>query len=103
MGKTIITLSRNICSRLCRSTGERHEIGNDAHTGKQLVAIDPRHFRPTEVDLLLGDCRKATEKLGWTHQTTLDDLVAEMVREDLKIMARSVPPARRTNLDLMHA
>ncbi|MDQ7250236.1 GDP-mannose 4,6-dehydratase [Dongia sedimenti] len=63
------------------------EKGLCAKTGKTLVEIDPRYFRPTEVDLLIGDPRKAHEKLGWKHETSLDALVAEMVREDLKVMA----------------
>ena len=69
------------------------ERGVDAATGRVLVEVDPRYFRPTEVDLLLGDSTKAREKLGWTHQTSLDDLLSEMVREDLKVMARNVPQA----------
>jgi GDPmannose 4,6-dehydratase len=60
------------------------EIGNDARTGKQLVAIDPRHFRPTEVDLLLGDPTKARKRLGWRHTVPFDALVAEMVEADLR-------------------
>ncbi|GAB2174756.1 GDP-mannose 4,6-dehydratase [Dongia sp. agr-C8] len=63
------------------------EKGLCAKTGKTLVEIDPRYFRPTEVDLLIGDPRKAREKLGWKHEIKLDQLVAEMVREDLKVMA----------------
>ncbi|MBW7835273.1 MAG: GDP-mannose 4,6-dehydratase [Sphingomonadales bacterium] len=59
------------------------EKGYDAQ-GKCIVAVDPRYFRPTEVDTLLGDASKAREKLGWKPMTTFDDLVAEMVREDLK-------------------
>jgi GDPmannose 4,6-dehydratase len=59
------------------------EKGRDAKTGKLLVEVDPRYFRPTEVDLLIGDPSKAREKLGWRHEATLDDLVSEMVREDL--------------------
>src|SRR5580704_178714 len=77
------------------------ERGVDASTGRALVEVDPRYFRPTEVDLLIGDPTKAYEKLGWRHETKLDDLVAEMVREDLKIMARSVPPAHN-NKGLVH-
>jgi GDPmannose 4,6-dehydratase len=65
------------------------EIGIDATTGDELVAIDPRYFRPTEVDLLLGDATKARERLGWTHTTPFRDMVAEMVREDLKLIARN--------------
>ncbi|WP_395019656.1 GDP-mannose 4,6-dehydratase [Dongia sp.] len=63
------------------------EKGLCAKTGKTLVEIDPRYFRPTEVDLLIGDPRKAQEKLGWKHEIKLDQLVSEMVREDLKVMA----------------
>ena len=57
--------------------------------GEQLiVAVDPRYFRPTEVETLLGDSTKAKEKLGWTPKITFDELVAEMVREDLKSAER---------------
>lgn len=59
-----------------------------AANGKCIVAVDPRHFRPTEVETLLGDPNKAKEKLGWTPQTTFKELVAEMVREDLKSAER---------------
>ena len=69
------------------------ERGIDAANGRVLVEVDPRYFRPTEVDLLLGDSTKAREKLGWVHTTSLDDLLTEMVREDLKVMARNVPQA----------
>jgi GDPmannose 4,6-dehydratase len=63
------------------------EIGKDAKDGKILVLIDPKYFRPTEVDQLLGDPRKAHQKLGWRHETPFDVLVAEMVAEDLKHVA----------------
>ncbi|UIN21957.1 GDP-mannose 4,6-dehydratase [Herbaspirillum frisingense] len=53
-----------------------------------IVAVDPRYFRPTEVETLLGDPSKAKIKLGWTPSTTFDELVAEMVREDLKSAQR---------------
>ena len=59
------------------------EQGVDAKTGEVLVAIDPRYFRPTEVELLLGDPTKAREKLGWKHTTSFRDLVKEMVAADL--------------------
>ena len=59
------------------------EKGYDAN-GKCIVAVDPRYFRPTEVETLLGDATKAKEKLGWVPATSFEDLVKEMVREDLK-------------------
>lgn len=62
------------------------ETGTDTKSGKIVVRIDPRYFRPTEVDRLLGDARKAQAKLGWTHQTSFEALVAEMMTEDLKLM-----------------
>ena len=60
-----------------------NEIGRRS-TGDVVVRIDPRYFRPTEVETLLGDPSKAHEKLGWTPTTTLEELVAEMVINDLK-------------------
>jgi len=53
-----------------------------------IVAVDPCYFRPTEVETLLGDANKAKQKLGWTPQTTFTELVAEMVREDLRSAER---------------
>jgi GDPmannose 4,6-dehydratase len=59
------------------------EKGIDERSGKVLVAIDPRYFRPTEVDHLLGDPSKANQRLGWRHKTRFADLVKEMVAADL--------------------
>jgi len=59
------------------------EKGYDIATDKCIVAVDPRYFRPTEVETLLGDPTKAKEKLGWTPKTSFEELVKEMVREDL--------------------
>ncbi len=64
------------------------EKGYDEATGNCIVQVDPRYFRPTEVETLLGDSTKAKEKLGWVPEITLDQMVAEMVREDLKIAER---------------
>ena len=64
-----------------------HEVGRCAQTGRVLVEIDPRYFRPTEVDMLLGDPSKAREKLGWVHKISARELAAEMVQEDLKVMS----------------
>jgi GDPmannose 4,6-dehydratase len=63
------------------------EIGTDQN-GNVIVRVDPRYFRPTEVETLLGDPTKAKEKLGWVPRTTLKELVVEMVREDLKSAER---------------
>jgi GDPmannose 4,6-dehydratase len=64
------------------------EIGIDARSGKELVRVDPRYFRPTEVDLLLGDPSKAHERLGWRHRTGFAELVREMVEADLVAVER---------------
>jgi len=63
------------------------EKGYDTY-GKCIVAVDPRYFRPTEVETLLGDPNKAKHKLGWTPRITFDELVSEMVREDLMAAER---------------
>jgi len=60
------------------------EVGRDRETGEILVHVDPRYFRPTEVDFLLGDPTKARKKLGWEASISFDELVKLMVREDLK-------------------
>jgi GDPmannose 4,6-dehydratase len=65
------------------------ETGVDSASGRTLVEIDPRYFRPTEVDLLIGDPSKARAKLGWQHTVTFDELVAEMVAADLENVARN--------------
>ena len=66
------------------------EKGFDAASGKCLISIDPRYFRPTEVDLLLGDPGKAERLLGWRHETSAHELAREMVREDLKLMEKGL-------------
>ena len=60
-----------------------NEIGIRQDTGKTVIKIDPRYFRPTEVSQLLGDSSKAKEKLGWYSKTSLEELVREMVEFDL--------------------
>jgi GDPmannose 4,6-dehydratase len=69
------------------------EKGYDA-AGKCIVAIDPRYFRPTEVDSLLGDASKAREVLGWRPRVSFEELVAEMAREDLRTAERDALVAR---------
>jgi GDPmannose 4,6-dehydratase len=63
------------------------EKGLDAKSGRVLVQVDPRYFRPTEVDLLVGDPSKARSKLGWQHKISFEQLVAEMVAADLETIA----------------
>ena len=62
------------------------EAGVDAKSGEVLVRIDPRYFRPTEVDTLCGDASKARQRLGWRPETAFTDLVREMMEEDLRIV-----------------
>jgi GDPmannose 4,6-dehydratase len=64
------------------------EVGLDARSGKELVRIDPRYLRPTEVDMLQGDPSKAYARLGWRHRTAFPDLVREMVEADLALVKR---------------
>jgi GDPmannose 4,6-dehydratase len=64
------------------------EIGVNSATGETLVKIDSRYFRPTEVDLLLGDPSKARRVLGWEHKVSFPELVSEMVESDLKVIAQ---------------
>jgi GDPmannose 4,6-dehydratase len=65
---------------------EEHAI--DKATGRTIVRIDPRYFRPTEVDTLLGDASKAERQLGWTPEVTFEELVREMVESDSKLAER---------------
>ena len=65
-----------------------NEKGRCARSGEVLVEVDPRYFRPTEVDLLIGDASKAERRLGWRHETAVRELVREMVQSDLGVVAR---------------
>jgi GDPmannose 4,6-dehydratase len=60
------------------------EVGKDKANGKILVRIDPRYFRPTEVEFLLGDPSKAKKNLGWKPKTSFDELIKMMIKDDLK-------------------
>jgi GDPmannose 4,6-dehydratase len=64
------------------------EVGIDTGTGRKLIHVDPRNFRPTEVETLLGDATKARVKLGWTAEVTFPELVAEMVESDMEVAKR---------------
>jgi GDPmannose 4,6-dehydratase len=76
------------------------EKGYDAG-GRCVVAVDPRYFRPTEVNSLLGDPSKAREKLGWKSKVSFEDLVAEMVQQDLKLAKRDAL-ARTSGFSVVH-
>lgn len=65
-----------------------HKSNEHLSVGQVVAKVDPRYFRPTEVDLLIGDPTKAKEKLGWKLKYTLDDLIKEMVQEDLILFQR---------------
>jgi GDPmannose 4,6-dehydratase len=81
VGKTIVW----------RGTGV-DEKGYDSSSNRVLVEVDPRYFRPTEVDLLVGDASKARTKLGWRHKVSFGGLVSEMVDADMALMERGAIP-----------
>jgi len=77
-------------------TGTVEEIGVDKNDpSRVLVKIDPRYFRPTEVELLLGDPTKAKKHFGWVAKTSFSDLVKEMVEEDVKMTKGTIPDPER--------
>lgn len=88
----VTTTIRDFCNMTFKELGIEiewkgsgvNEKGIDRATGKTIIEVDPKYFRPTEVDLLLGDSSKAREKLGWVPKYDLPALVKEMVKEDLK-------------------
>ncbi len=81
------TAAKQLDIRITWTGSGVEEIGTDAD-GKVIVKVDPRYFRPTEVETLLGDPTKAKEKLGWVPQTSFEELVSEMVLEDFKSAKR---------------
>jgi GDPmannose 4,6-dehydratase len=95
---------RTLIERAFQEVGKRiewsgegaDEVGRDARSGETLIKIDPRYYRPTEVDVLVGDASKAYAKLGWSHKTEFATLVKEMVAADLA-EARREGAARARN------
>jgi len=71
------------------------EQGVDTRTGKVVVRVDPRYFRPAEVDSLLGDAGKARAELGWTPQVSFEQLIAEMAEHDLKLAERDAQMSKQ--------
>ncbi len=72
--------------------GYVHSVSNSEYnfkTGQEIVCVDPNYFRPTEVELLIGDASKAKQKLGWTAKCTLPELVHEMVAADIELFQKS--------------
>jgi len=67
-----------------------NELGFDTNTGKNIIKINPKFYRPAEVDLLIGDPTKANNDLGWESKTTLEELCAMMVEADLRRVERGV-------------
>ncbi len=87
--RELIELAFAEVSRAIEWTGEGvDEVGRDAKTGQALVMVDPRYFRPTEVEQLIGDATKARTRLGWRHETSFQEMVKEMVAGDLEVVKR---------------
>ena len=83
-GREFVELAFGEVGRAIEWRGEGvDEKGLDAKTGQVLIEVDPRYFRPTEVDHLQGDASKAHQRLGWRHRTEFPELVREMVAADL--------------------
>jgi GDPmannose 4,6-dehydratase len=72
-----------------------HEKGFDKKTGVELVAVDPKYFRPTEVELLVGDPSKAKKELGWQTKTSLKELIKIMMQHDLKEIQQTNTPQKK--------
>ena len=93
----VTTTIRDFCKMAFKEVGMDIEFqgegvdekGIDKETGKVIIEVDPRYFRPTEVDLLLGDCSKARKELGWTPKYDLPMLVKEMVEVDMEEAKKS--------------
>ena len=81
----VIMRKRTSCSIIWKGDG-LNEQGIDNESGSIVVKIDPRYYRPTEVDNLLGDPTKAKKELNWQHTITFKDMISEMVQEDIKLL-----------------
>ena len=75
--------SKNLDMKIDWRGKDLEEVGS--FNGKDIIMVDPRYFRPTEVETLLGDASKAKEKLNWTPKISFEQLVKEMIDEDLKL------------------
>lgn len=89
--RKLIELSFAVIGRKIAWRGkEKDEVGFDEKTGQVLIEVDANYFRPTEVDLLVGDPTKARTKLGWKHRVSFNDLVTEMVESDLALLDKNL-------------
>jgi len=87
--RDFVNVAYEFLGRSVRWEGEGvDEKGFDMETGQCIVAVDPRYFRPTEVETLLGDASKAKEKLGWMPRITFEEMVQEMMKSDLEMAKR---------------
>jgi len=75
--------SKNLDMKIDWTGDKLHEVG--LFDGKEIIKIDPRYFRPTEVEALLGDASKAKDKLNWSPKISFQQLVKEMIEEDFKL------------------
>jgi GDPmannose 4,6-dehydratase len=85
-----------------RGKGE-DEVGIDSRSGKEVIAIDSRYYRPTEVELLIGDASKAKRVLGWSPRTTFTELVEMMVDADIAAVQSGVPFTIESSYSALHA
>jgi GDPmannose 4,6-dehydratase len=82
---------------------DENEVGRDSATGKVVIAIDPRYFRPTEVDLLIGDASKARNELGWTPKVGFRELIEMMVDADVNSVVTGQPFTVESSQAALHA
>lgn len=88
--REFVELAFQYVGRIIKWEGEGiNETGQDAKTGQILVRINPKYFRPTEVDILLGDASKARNKFGWKPTITFEELVKDMMDSDLELMSKN--------------
>ena len=86
--KFVVAAFRELGIELKWEGAAENEKGIDKQTGKILVEVDPKYYRPTEVDLLIGDASKAKQKLGWEATTKFADLARLMAKADFELVKR---------------